>query len=228
MKNSVLFFIFSFFSLTVFGQDTLFMKSGEVVKAKILVVTESDVSYKKITYLDGPTFIVAKNKIAKIIYADGSVEIFNDIPAHNSSADSSGLMNNIIAINPLSLVGGNVSFSYERLSKNGKFGFRIPFYAPVTESSGNQLGINLDFKFYLGKKDVAKYYLGPSIAGFAAYHGYFNLGFMFDNGVSLQPFKKFNITIDAAAGIAHTDLYNTAAFLNVFIWRAGINFGLKF
>lgn len=229
MKKIALLILITITSLVTFGQDTLFMRTGEVIKAKIIEVNETNVSYKKSTYLEGPTFIVLKSKIAKIIYADGSVDYFMNLPvAKESILDSNAYGRNILAVNPLSLIGANISFSYERISKKGKFGFRVPVYFAYAEKNGNENGLNLDFKFYFGKKETAKYYLGPSLVGFGAYQGYFNIGLMVDNGISLQPFKKFNITIDAAAGIAHTDALNTIPYMNVLIWRAGINLGLRF
>jgi hypothetical protein len=229
MKKIVLLFIFSCFTLFVSAQDTLFMKSGEVIKAKITEVNETNVSYKKTSYLDGPIFIVAKNKIAKIVYGDGSVDTFHDIPSDTPrSYDTDGYGRNIFAFNPFAFVGGNVAFSYERLNKKGKFGYRTVAYIPVTYSPGNQAGGHFDFKIYLGKNPQARYYLGPTVAGYAALHGYFNIGLMFNNGVSFQPFKAFNISIDAAAGIGHSDAIQSIPYINGFIWRAGINFGLRF
>lgn len=229
MKRTLFILILSFFSFMVFAQDTIYMKSGEVIKSKIIEVNETNVSYKKFSYLDGPTFIIGKNTIAKIVYGDGSVDTFQELPSDTPrSCDPDGYGRNIFAFNPLAFVGGNVSFSYERLNRKGKFGFRTVAYVPVTDNIGNQAGGHFDFKFYLGKTPQAKYYLGPTIAGYAALHGYFNIGLMFNNGVSFQPFKAFNISIDAAAGIGHSDAIQSIPYINGFIWRAGINFGLRF
>ncbi|MDQ3110539.1 MAG: hypothetical protein M3R17_11650 [Bacteroidota bacterium] len=61
MKRALLVLILSFCSLLAFAQDTIYMKTGEVVKAKIIEVNETNISYKKLSYPEGPTFIVAKN-----------------------------------------------------------------------------------------------------------------------------------------------------------------------
>jgi hypothetical protein len=231
MKKYVLLLLLCCFSVFVSAQDTLFMKSGEVIKAKIIEVNETNVSYKKTSYPEGPTFIVAKNKIAKIVYGDGSVDTFHDAPSNTPaprSYDADGYGRNIFAFNPFAFVGGNIAFSYERLNAKGKFGYRTVAYIPVADSPGNKAGGHFDFKIYLGKNPQAKYFLGPTLAGYAALHGYFNIGLMFNNGVSFQPFKAFNISIDAAGGIGHSDAIQSIPYINGFIWRAGINFGLRF
>ncbi|MBO7606820.1 MAG: hypothetical protein J6T28_04295 [Paludibacteraceae bacterium] len=58
------------------AKDVIVMKSSDSIKAKILEVTPTEVKYKKMNYLDGPTFIILKSEISKITYGNGDVESF--------------------------------------------------------------------------------------------------------------------------------------------------------
>lgn len=57
-------------------KDIIVLNSRDTVKAKILEVTPTEVKYKKMNYLDGPTFIILKSEISKITYGNGDVESF--------------------------------------------------------------------------------------------------------------------------------------------------------
>jgi len=227
--KKLIFLLFLLLPKYFFAQDTITMRSGEVIQAKILEVNETEVKYKKYNYQDGPTFIVSKNRILMIKYADGSKDVFTETSAGASPAKNDSLYgSNILSINAFSIFVGDISFAYEHIGKRGKFGFRIPVYIPVIDVPSNQLGGALDFKFYLGKPKAAQYYLGPSLAAYVWNKNTFVVGVMFDNGVSFQPAKKFNITLDAGAGIGHYDAYEQPVFFDLFIWRAGLSFGYRF
>jgi hypothetical protein len=212
-----------------FAQDVIVMRSGEEIQAKILEVNETEVKYKKFDYQDGPTFIVSKSKIFMIKYADGSKDVFSETPTENqASKKDSTYGSNILSTNFFPIFLGDISFAYEHIGKRGKLGLRIPFYIPVVAKTTNQLGGAFDFKFYLGKQRGAQYYLGPSIAAYVWNQNTFVGGIMFDNGVSFQPSRQFNITLDAGEGMGHYDAYHQPAFFNLFIWRAGLSFGFRF
>lgn len=231
-------FVFLFFIVLLpakmFAQDTIVLKSGDEIQAKVIEVNEVEVSYKKFNYQDGPTFVVSREKVFMIKYADGTHEVINK-EIEDDSEDEYEYQEpeygqNILSINPFSFFGGNFSASYERVSSGGLLGIRIPIAVPVFYSVGNQLGLNVDFKFYPTHQGKVRYYLGPSLAGFSSYEGYFVGGIMFDHGVSFQPFPAFNITLDGAIGMGHYELGNRTPrpFFSVVIWRAGINFGIRF
>ena len=58
------------------AKDVIVLNSSDSIKAKILEVTPTEVKYKKMNYLDGPTFIILKSEISKITYGNGDVESF--------------------------------------------------------------------------------------------------------------------------------------------------------
>ncbi|CAN5908419.1 hypothetical protein BH11BAC7_BH11BAC7_19430 [soil metagenome] len=218
MKKNTLLFVFLFLSLLSYSQDKIFLRSGDTLVAKILTVTDDIVTYKLFNYQDGPSFTVSKEKISKITYANGTVDNFNKAELLYGR--------NIIAFNPLEIISGNLSFSYERLNKKQKFGFRTAFFFPVYYTRYNKSGLNFDFKFYVGVQNKVQYYAGLSVVGYKGnYHS--SVGLMFINGLTVQ-LHKFYLSFDGGIGGGYTD-YNYVIFpINSILWRAALNVGWRF
>lgn len=70
------------------AKDVIVLNSSDSIKAKILEVTPTEVKYKKMNYLDGPTFIILKSEISKITYGNGDVESFVQKEEKNVAVDS--------------------------------------------------------------------------------------------------------------------------------------------
>ena len=75
-------FIFSFALIFCISniskaQDSLIMKSGEVIQAKVIEINTAEVKYKKIDNLNGPTYAVLKTDLAIIKYENGTREDFS-------------------------------------------------------------------------------------------------------------------------------------------------------
>lgn len=60
----------------VFGQDVIVLHSGDSIHAKVLEVTDKDISYKKFNYQDGPTLILEVKKIKLISWQTGEIQYF--------------------------------------------------------------------------------------------------------------------------------------------------------
>ena len=56
--------------------DIIVTTSSERIDAKIVEVSETEIKYKRQDNLNGPTFVLSTSKIATIIYANGSVQAF--------------------------------------------------------------------------------------------------------------------------------------------------------
>ena len=72
------------------AKDVIVMKSSDSIEAKILEVTPTEVKYKKMNYLDGPTFIILKSEISKITYGNGDVESFVQKEEKSAVTESTG------------------------------------------------------------------------------------------------------------------------------------------
>jgi hypothetical protein len=76
IMKKVLFLILAvvFFVKSGFSQDVIVTKSGESIRAKILEVTEENISYKKYKDMEGATFILKKENIKLISWENGDVD----------------------------------------------------------------------------------------------------------------------------------------------------------
>ncbi len=64
-------------SICSFAQDIIVTNKAQKIDAKILEVTSSEIRYKELDNLDGPTFILRIDEINSIIYANGKVVLCN-------------------------------------------------------------------------------------------------------------------------------------------------------
>ena len=67
--------------INCFSQDIITKKNAEDIKAKVLEVTTTDVSFKKFESPNGPTYRVLKSEILMIRYQDGSKDVFSEAQA---------------------------------------------------------------------------------------------------------------------------------------------------
>ncbi len=60
------------------AQDIIIMRNGDEVEAKVTALTDSDISYKKWSNQDGPTYTTAKSKVFMIKYKNGDKDVFKE------------------------------------------------------------------------------------------------------------------------------------------------------
>ena len=76
MKQFLFTAIFVAITVFCFAQDIIVTTDARKIEAKIMEVSETEVKYKEIDHLDGPTFIISTNNISSIIYANGKVSLY--------------------------------------------------------------------------------------------------------------------------------------------------------
>ena len=64
---------------TAFSQDVITTKSGETIRAKIIEVTDDNISYKKYHDQQGATFILKTEKIKTIAWENGDIDEYKEI-----------------------------------------------------------------------------------------------------------------------------------------------------
>lgn len=57
--------------------DEIYLKNGNIIKAKIIEIGVSEIKYKNCNNLNGPLISISKSDVFMIIYSDGNKEIFN-------------------------------------------------------------------------------------------------------------------------------------------------------
>ncbi|MDR0831223.1 MAG: hypothetical protein LBN95_14110 [Prevotellaceae bacterium] len=86
MKKILLFItiLLSFVNFTN-AQDIILTKNSDVISAKILEITSTEVKYKKFSNQDGPTFTLLKSEVSSVTYQNGEKEVFDVKPANKSA-----------------------------------------------------------------------------------------------------------------------------------------------
>jgi hypothetical protein len=113
MKQTfVLIFLLVSFTNSIKSQDKIFKKGGEVLNVKVLEVAIDDVQYKNHDNLDGPSYRIEKDRLVKIIYANGKIETYTA-----SLKDKElyiGQKTAALKINFLSPLFGHTQITYEK------------------------------------------------------------------------------------------------------------------
>lgn len=90
IKLHYILIVFSFICINLKAQDLIFKTNGDTIRAKITEVGTNAVSYKKVTMLDGPTFIEYKEDVLMIKYGNGEIQKFAKTnPTNNAMPNSS-------------------------------------------------------------------------------------------------------------------------------------------
>ncbi len=63
-------------TIVVAGCDTVILKNGDQISAKISEIGVTEIKYKKCEYTDGPTYTILKSEVFMVRYSNGSTEIF--------------------------------------------------------------------------------------------------------------------------------------------------------
>lgn len=62
--------------LTGVAQDTIYKRNGEVIPSKISEISTSEVKYKRFSMPDGALFVISRNDVQKIRFANGVIDSF--------------------------------------------------------------------------------------------------------------------------------------------------------
>ena len=78
-KTTLLFLLIVTCITTVYGQDTLTMVNGDLIKSKVIEITQTEIKYKKFENMNGPIFNILKSEVLLIRYENGTKEYLNVI-----------------------------------------------------------------------------------------------------------------------------------------------------
>ena len=76
---TILFFIMGW-AYYVNAQDMIILKDGNVIEAKVLEISPTEIRYKRFDHLEGPTIIIMAADVLSIRYENGRVEVINSSP----------------------------------------------------------------------------------------------------------------------------------------------------
>ena len=64
-------------TLKLSAQDIVYLKDGSSVETKIIKIDDNEIEYKKLSYLDGPSYTISIAKIDSIQYPNGDIDRFS-------------------------------------------------------------------------------------------------------------------------------------------------------
>jgi len=160
--------------LTVKAQDTIYFKNGSKTVARIVEIAPEQISYYKFNYQEGPVMVELKDKLHKIVYKTGDIEVFsspNKATAKKENRDSTFLIyQNIFSINFFPLVVTRVSLNFERMALNGHFGIWVPVSFTLNKEYDRYLinremhhlySVGLGLKWFPAKPSQTSFFVAP-------------------------------------------------------------------
>ncbi|MCK9398963.1 MAG: hypothetical protein M0Q51_03065 [Bacteroidales bacterium] len=173
-KVVILSFLFLFcFSFLAGAQDIIYKKDGSKEEAKIILIGEKEIQYKKFSNLAGPVYSLDKNDILLITYENGEYETISkteNVEKPDKIDLRKDFAKNILSHDLFDLVFMDFTVSYERLLSNGIVGFKIPLsvcFDRYDESSNfnfnNIFFSGLGLNFYPTGQGKWRYFVGPQV-----------------------------------------------------------------
>ncbi len=231
------FLIFIIASISSFAQDIIYKKDKTKIACKVIKVGINEIEYLKSDSLNANVKSISISEVTLIDYSNGDFDDFNtqNIIQNTYVAASkrkktlefrydSLFTKNIISYHLADLFFYNLTGSYERILKSGKFGIKIPFRLGSLElDEGSLMGFSVgtDLNYYPTGQGRLKYYVGPSLEIGSAnesvynYVGPYSNGYFvvpeaekklfvaayFNNGGVLQISKNFSLAMGLGVGI---------------------------
>lgn len=220
MKHVVYIFIFCCSLLK--AQDKLFLKNGTRLNCKIVSLNLNTIDYKDsasaslVLSIEKTEVLMAEYKTGET-YIFGSEPTWKKAPVQKTRFDRDNakraaiqekekdFKDNILGFQPIDIVWGRLTFTYERLFMNKRMGVTIPFsltYDPriLIPNSSSDTIVNtreqvrhntgfitgLDLNYYQESKSHTKFFFGPrfrygqdvNLANITAYTIQFQQGFL--------------------------------------------------
>jgi len=173
----------AFFSVTAYAQDDrVYRTDGTILIGKVTEITPTQVRFIQKDRPDGLVYFLRTSQIDSVVYSNGTRDIMP------GTTNQKKLLQNIPQLNTwtFDLLGFtylSVSQSYERRTRNGLVGFRVPLYVGFigggfagegifqpgqgvyhlldNNSNGFSIASGLNAKFYLFNRRKVRAFVGP-------------------------------------------------------------------
>jgi len=73
-------FLFICGAFYVNAQDMIVLKDGNMIEAKVVEISPSEIRYKRFDHLDGPTIVIPSANVLSIRYGNGNYEMRQLLP----------------------------------------------------------------------------------------------------------------------------------------------------
>lgn len=177
MKNFFVLLLMLFFglSLTSNAQDILYKTDGSKEEVKVLEITQKEITYKKFSNPDGPSYVIDKGQVALIAFSNGEHELITGVkdvkeakpaPAIDYTKD---FTRNSFAFHMFDVIFGDIAVSYEHISADGRIGLKVPlafgFYGIDPYNTpfefNNLFYSGMALNFYPSGQGRFRYFVGP-------------------------------------------------------------------
>jgi len=150
---------------SVNAQDLIVLKDGNMIEAKVIEISLSEIRYKRFDYLDGPTIVVPKDNVLSIRYENSTTEIINtdpkDIAKNKSPAMDTNKFYFSISAEPSGFLmyGPFVLTEFTKNHFNSQFYVSFPSVGLLVKADGFGIGSGVSFN-YLWYTKIGAFYLG--------------------------------------------------------------------
>ena len=119
---------------SVAAQDLIFLRDGDIIEAKVMELSPTEIRYKRFDHLEGPTVVIPANNVLSIRYENGTVERINAVPiaGQNITQNKFRFGINANAGGALGYIWGGVSGAGINIALGkGKFNSEINLMFPI-------------------------------------------------------------------------------------------------
>jgi len=169
-KILVLFILMVVCVFSVIAQDLIILRDGNIIEAKVLEISSSEIRYRRSDHLDGPIIVVLTLNVLSIRYENGTVETFEAVSTqttvvqadrHSSPGMDPNRLTFGINIDPsgFALYGPSVTADFTKGKLNTQITLRFPSIGLLYDYEGFGLGFGLALNYFSYSR-IGGFYLG--------------------------------------------------------------------
>jgi hypothetical protein len=181
MKKFLAALVLLFFALgfTSYSQDILYKKDGSKEEVKVLEISTNEITFKKFSNPEGPSYVINKEEVVLIAFANGEHELISPVTEEKAveiekvetiKPFTQDYNRNIMAFHMFDVLFGDIAFSYERIMADGKIGLKFPiafgFYGLNPQETpfefNNLFYSGMGINFYPTGQGKVRYFVGPN------------------------------------------------------------------
>jgi len=76
---TIVFLLFGLFSVS--AQDLIVLRDGNVIEARVIEISPTEIRYRRFDHVDGPVIVVPSTNVLTIRFENGTIEIINTVSA---------------------------------------------------------------------------------------------------------------------------------------------------
>lgn len=144
--HTILVLLISIFAVK--AQDKIHKTDGQVLETKVLEITQTEIKYKVFANLNGPTYSLGKTDVIKVIYENGTTELFTN-SENKVDANVKRAQNIFVELAGQGLIFSanyDTRFSNKRNGIGGRIGFGI-----IGADGNNITTVPISLNYLLGE-----------------------------------------------------------------------------